>query len=109
MTSHDTTSFRQLFAKDDLEGFLLLQEASGLPFCDFLSIGDDSATSEEHPDLPPGTTVAINVTHPLLLMFLYGSERCCRHAVCSLTASELVTTRQPAGNILHALVAGSRA
>ena len=102
--------FRSIFAQDDLEALLLLEEASDLPLCDFLSSGGDSAASSEEPSgLPSGTTVGISLTHPLLLMFLYGAERCCRHAVSALTASELVEIRQPAGNVLHALVAGSRA
>ena len=107
----DAVLFRSILDQDDLETLQSLQEESGLPLREFLSSGAEptEAPKQLSSGLPPGTIVGLSFTHPLLLMFLHGAERCCRHATSALQPSELIAIQQPAGNVLHALIAGSRA
>ena len=97
------TDFHSIFDQDDLEALLTLAAESRVPdrltLREFLS-GEDT---------PEARTADMAISQPFLLMFLYGAERCCRYAVTALDASDLGELRQPSGNLLHALVAGSRA
>lgn len=88
-----------------------MQEESGVGLHDFLSSSAEppAAPKDLTSGLPPGTIVGLDFSHPLLLMFLYGAERCCRYVSANLPTSDLIGDRQAAGNILHALIAGSRA
>lgn len=55
----------------------------------------------------PTSDSAVFISKPLLLVFMFGAERCCRLALQSLSVQDLFRIREDAGNLLHALVIGS--
>ena len=105
--------FRSIFEQDDSAALQALAARSGVPEAltlrDFLAGTYDAGSEVPPSDLLPGSLVAISLSRPFLLMFLYGAERCCRYTVAALDASDFGDLRQPSGNLLHALIAGSRA
>ena len=99
--SFSLTAARKLFLADDADSLAAILDRSGDAVA-FL----DTAIPSRNPCAPPKSISVVLVAKPLLLMFMFGAERCCQLALNLLSFAQLLGIREDAGTVLHALVIG---